>query len=398
MSRRVSSPGRRAWSAQRARAAPRGRRRRRRRARAATPTRSPSCYRSGTVDAVDGRRRAARGRRHRRARDRRSTSVDTVFHLGAQTLVGAAHGARRCSRSSPTSAGTWNVLEACRRHPTLVRRVVVASSDKAYGAQRRRCPTPRTCRSAAASRTRCRSPCADLDHASPTPTPTACRSRSPAAATSTGRGDLNWSRIVPGTIRSLLRGEQPVLRSDGTFVRDYLHVDDVVDAYLALADGLAHGDLDPGEAFNFSDESPLTVLELYEAICGAAGRPGTEPRILDDAPRRDPRPVARTRRRRGPGSAWKARVGLDDGLAATVAWYRELPRCGDRRPRTAWLSTLERTSCAARSLALVTPLPRGRVRAAAVRARRARPCPVSGKVFDDERDAAARRRARSTSG
>src|SRR5262249_19327801 len=97
-----------------------------------------------------------------------------------------------------------------------------------------------------------------------------------------GGGDLNWSRIVPGTIRSLHFGEQPVLRSDGTFLRDYLHVDDVVDAYLALADGLERTEL-RGAAFNFSNEQPLTVREIYDAVCDAAGAHGTEPLVLDAA-------------------------------------------------------------------------------------------------------------------
>jgi CDP-glucose 4,6-dehydratase len=135
-----------------------------------------------------------------------------------------------------------------------------------------------------------------------------------------GPGDLNWSRIVPGTFRSILRDEQPVLRSDGTFLRDYLHVDDVVSAYLALADAAPQN---PGRAYNFSDESPPSVLDLYEACCVAAGVPGLEPKILDQAvgeikDQYLDSSLARSELR------WRAEVTLADGLARTFGWYRDL--------------------------------------------------------------------------
>ncbi len=137
-----------------------------------------------------------------------------------------------------------------------------------------------------------------------------------------GGGDLNWSRIVPGTIRSLLRGETPIIRSDGTFLRDYLHVDDVVDAYLTLADALERDDV-VGKAYNFSDESPLSVLDLYRAICKAVGAGMVEPRVFDRAEGeiRDQYLNAIKARR---DLDWRALVDLEDGLRRTVAWYRDL--------------------------------------------------------------------------
>jgi CDP-glucose 4,6-dehydratase len=245
---------------------------------------------------------------------------NTVFHLGAQTLVGAARRAPLLTLETNVR-GTWNVLEACRRHPDVVSRVVVASSDKAYGEcdslpYREDMPLggrePYEVSKAAAD-------LVTQAYASAYGLPAAIA----RCGNVYGPGDLNWSRIVPGTVRALLLGEQPVLRSDGTYVRDYLYLDDVVDAYVALADGLRGGAIAPGDALNFSDESPLTVLELYEAIGKAAGFPGTDPLILGDAPGELhdqwlSAELARTR------LGWRPRVGLDDGLARTVEWYRAL--------------------------------------------------------------------------
>jgi CDP-glucose 4,6-dehydratase len=136
-----------------------------------------------------------------------------------------------------------------------------------------------------------------------------------------GGGDLNWSRIVPGTIRSLLRGERPVIRSDGTYQRDYLFVGDVVEAYLRLADGLLEGDLS-GEVFNFSDEAPLTVTEMYAAVCEATGFSDVEPLILDDAPG-EIRNQHLSARKAASVLGWRPSVSLHDGLRRTAGWYRE---------------------------------------------------------------------------
>jgi CDP-glucose 4,6-dehydratase len=249
--------------------------------------------------------------------------VDTVFHLGAQTIVGAA-------RRDPVTTfeanvrGTYLLLDACRTAAGAVERIVVASSDKAYGTVGELPYTERT----------------PLDGRGPydvSKTATDLLAQSYAATYDLpvaiarcgnvyGGGDLNWSRIVPGTIRAIVRGEQPVLRSDGSFVRDYLHVDDVVEAYLALAGWLdatrVDGGASDGIAFNFSDESPLTVMEIYDAVCNACGGP-IEPLVLGTAVGEIHDQFLDSSRARAE-LGWKTAVELDDGLARAVEWYRAL--------------------------------------------------------------------------
>lgn len=244
--------------------------------------------------------------------------TETVFHLGAQTLVGSASRSPRATFEANVM-GTWNLLEACRLHPQVVERVVVASSDKAYGSQ----PLPYT-------------ESMPLEGRHPYDVSKSCTDLISTCYAHTygvnvaiarcgniyGPGDLNWSRIVPGTFRSLLRSEQPVLRSDGTFVRDYIHVDDVVSSYVTLADRCRDEGV-RGTGFNFSNEQPLTVLDIYGACCRAAGAPDVEPLILDRADReiRD-QYLDATRARQVLG--WAASVQLEDGLARTFAWYEAL--------------------------------------------------------------------------
>ncbi len=247
--------------------------------------------------------------------------VDTVFHLGAQTLVGPA-------RLDPVETfeanirGTYLLLDACRRAEGAVARVVVASSDKAYGTSESlpyRESTPlRGVQPYEVSKS-----CTDLlaqSYAGTYGLPVAVA----RCGNVYGGGDLNWSRIVPGTLRSLLAGETPVIRSDGTLVRDYLHVSDVVEGYLALARWL---DEDPRvvpdeRAVNFSDESPLSVLALYDAICAVWGErvePDVRALAADEIPAQH-LDATRARTRLG----WKATTGLADGLAEALAWYRDL--------------------------------------------------------------------------
>jgi CDP-glucose 4,6-dehydratase len=180
--------------------------------------------------------------------------TDTVFHLGAQTLVGPAHHAPRATFEA-NIAGTWNLLEACRLHSHLVERVVIASSDKAYGEQQ--LPYTEDMPLEGRHPYEVSKSCTDLI--------STCYAETYGVPVTIARcgniygaGDLNWSRIVPGTFRSLLRGEQPILRSDGTFLRDYIHVDDVVGSYIALAEH-CHEDGVRGKGFNFSNEQPLSV-------------------------------------------------------------------------------------------------------------------------------------------
>jgi CDP-glucose 4,6-dehydratase len=243
--------------------------------------------------------------------------IDTVFHLGAQPIVSTA-----LRNPLPTFEanirGSYHLLEACRVHASLVKRVVVASSDKAYG-------DVETLPYTEDMPVNGRHPydvsksCTDLLAMSYAHT-----YRMPATVARCGNiyggGDLNWSRIVPGTIRSLLRGERPVLRSNGLFTRDYIFVDDVVEAYIALA---AASDREGvrGEAFNFSPEGRVTVLEITHAIQRLMGRADLEPIILDQvrAEIKDQYLDASKAKRL---LAWTPRFTLDAGLAETIAWYR----------------------------------------------------------------------------
>jgi CDP-glucose 4,6-dehydratase len=276
-------------------------------------------YRSGTVASIAVVAGALEdGATVDRAIARHEPAV--VYHLGAQTIVGAA-------RRDPVGTleanvrGTWNVLDACRRMADVVQAVVVASSDKAYGTVDT-LPYTEDLPLAGREPYEASKAAADLvaqmyAHTYGTPVAIA------RCGNIYGPGDLNWSRIVPGTVRSLLRGEQPVIRSDGTFVRDYLHVDDVVSGYRALADALTNGTIGRGEGWNFSDESPRTVMEIYEAVCVAADAPGTEPAVLGRAPGEihdQWLSAAKARAELG----WKAAVDLPDGLRRTVDWYRAL--------------------------------------------------------------------------
>jgi CDP-glucose 4,6-dehydratase len=244
--------------------------------------------------------------------------VDTVFHLGAQTLVGPAHRAPLVTWEANVR-GTYNLLEACRRLSDSVRRVVVASSDKAYGETD---TLPYTEESPLAARHpyEVSKACADLiaqsyHHAYALPVAIA------RCGNVYGGGDLNWSRIVPGTIRSLLREERPVLRSDGTFVRDYLFVRDAAAAYLLLAERLEDDGVS-GRAFNFSDESPRTVLELVEAIGRRLGRGSLAP-VVQDAAVGEIHDQALSAARARSVLGWAPRYDLDAGLDETIAWYRE---------------------------------------------------------------------------
>lgn len=246
--------------------------------------------------------------------------IEVVFHLGAQTIVGTAHRSPRQTFEANIQ-GTWNVLEAARLLPDLVRAVVVASSDKAYG-RHDVLPYREDGALAGVAPYEVSKSCTDLiarSYALTYETPVTIA----RCGNIYGGGDLNWSRIVPGTIRSLFRGETPVLRSDGTFRRDYVYVEDVVDAYLSLGEHLVDGRIHTGDAYNFSDERPMTVMEIYDAVCESCGRAGTVPSVLDTAADEihdQFLDAGKAREELG----WRITHGLDDGLRRTVQWYREL--------------------------------------------------------------------------
>ena len=242
--------------------------------------------------------------------------VDSIFHLGAQPIVGAADRAPRHTFESNIQ-GTWNLLDACRVLSPLVKRIVVASSDKAYGTQPI-LPYTEDMSMNGDHPYEVSKSCTDListTYARTYGTPVTIA----RCGNIYGGGDLNWNRIVPGTFRSLMRNEQPVLRSDGTFVRDYLHVDDIVSAYLLLGESTDNVEFH-GQGFNFSDESPLTVMKIYNAICEAAGRAGTEPLILNAASSEiKDQYLDSTKAHNVLG--WRASVTLEEGLKKSFDWY-----------------------------------------------------------------------------
>jgi CDP-glucose 4,6-dehydratase len=250
--------------------------------------------------------------------------IDTVFHLGAQTIVGAAHRAPLVTFEANVR-GTYNLLDICRCHPSLVRRIVVASSDKAYGEQE----LPYTEDTPLAGRHpyEVSKSCADLiaqcyHHTYRVPVAIA------RCGNIFGGGDLNWSRIVPGTIRDFLEGARPVIRSDGTFLRDYIYVKDAVAAFLLLAEALDRPEV-AGQAFNFSDESPRSVLQIVGALQRLMGCEHLEPDIRNQAVGEIPHQHLSAARARSV-LGWTPRFGLEAALSETVEWYRAFVRSSRR--------------------------------------------------------------------
>ena len=242
--------------------------------------------------------------------------IATVFHLAAQTTVGVAN-RNPISTLDTNIRGTWAVLEACRRTPT-VQQVVTASSDKAYGDQetlpyREDAPVlGRHPYDASKS-------CADLLSQMYAKT-----YRLPVCVTRCGNfyggGDLNWNRLVPGTIRSVLRNERPIIRSDGHFTRDYLYVEDGARAYIVLAEQLAAKPKLAGEVFNFSYERRMTVLELVDKLLEVMGS-DLKPDVRNEASNeiRD-QYLDATKAKTTLG--WAPAFTLDASLRGTVDWYK----------------------------------------------------------------------------
>jgi CDP-glucose 4,6-dehydratase len=243
--------------------------------------------------------------------------IDAVFHLGAQTIV--EHAVRDPANTMRSNVeGTWEVLDACRRsgRPT---RIVVASSDKAYGTQPE-LPYREHHPLAGRHPYDVSKSCTDLIAQS-----YAWTYDLPVVITRCGNlyggGDLNYSRLVPGTIRSALTGERPVLRSDGTLIRDYLFVEDAAEAYIELAER-AHEPGIRGEAWNYSNELQLSAVDMTRRVLAACGRTDLEPDIRGETLHEIAHQylsAAKVRERLG----WRPTYGLDEGLRRTVAWYRD---------------------------------------------------------------------------
>ena len=243
--------------------------------------------------------------------------VATVFHLAAQTIVGIAN-RNPVSTFEANIQGTWALLEACRRSPA-VKQVVMASSDKAYGDQEH-LPYDESTPLQGTHPYDVSKSCADLiAHAY------AVSYKLPVAITRCGNfyggGDLNWNRIVPGTIRSVLRGQRPVIRSDGTFIRDYFYVEDGANAYVTLAEALATRPELRGEAYNFSNEIQVTVLDLVRKILRAMGS-DLEPDVRNEASNEIIHQYLSAAKARN-DLGWSPLFDLDGALAATIAWYKE---------------------------------------------------------------------------
>lgn len=243
--------------------------------------------------------------------------IDTVIHLAAQTIVGIAN-RNPVSTFETNVQGTWTLLEACRRSSS-VKQIVVASSDKAYGDQPQ-LPYDENTPLQGQHPYDVSKSCADLiAHTY------ALSFETPVVITRCGNfyggGDLNWNRIVPGTIRSVHRGQCPVIRSDGSYIRDYFYVEDGAAAYMLLAEQLAARHEFRGEAFNFSNEVQVTVLELVQRILALMSS-DLMPDVRNEATneiRHQYLSAAKARERLG----WHPSFTLDEGLQRTIEWYRK---------------------------------------------------------------------------
>jgi len=243
--------------------------------------------------------------------------IETVIHLAAQTIVGIAN-RNPVSTFETNVRGSWSLLEACRRSPA-VKQIVVASSDKAYG-DHEELPYHEDAPLIGRHPYDVSKSCADLITQAYAKT-----YNLPVAITRCGNfyggGDLNWNRLVPGTIRSVLRAERPVIRSDGKYVRDYFYAEDGAAANMLLVEKLAENPELRGEAFNFSNENQVTVVDLVGKLLSLM-QSDLQPDIRNEATNEIPHQYLSAEKARRQLN-WKPLFTMDQGLRRTIDWYRE---------------------------------------------------------------------------
>jgi len=243
--------------------------------------------------------------------------IDVVFHLAAQTIVEIAN-RNPLSTFESNIRGTWNLLEACRRNSN-VKRIIIASSDKAYGSQKK-LPYDEGLPLKGNHPYDVSKSCADLIAYTyyNTYNLPVCITR---CGNFYGGGDMNFNRIIPGTIRSVIYNERPVIRSDGSFIRDYIYIKDAVSAYILLAERMEDEKIH-GNAFNFSSEIQITVLDLTKKILSLMGKEDLRPVIKNEA-ENEIRHQYLSSRKAKEILGWYPEYSLDKGLNETIAWYQE---------------------------------------------------------------------------
>jgi len=254
------------------------------------------------------------------ARTLNEYKIETVFHLGAQTIVETANDSPLSTFNS-NIRGTWNILEAC-RNSKHVKSIVIASSDKAYGSSSK-LPYTEDMPLAGSHPYDVSKSCSDLIAQSFAKTygmPVGIA----RCGNIFGGNDLNFNRIVPGTIKSLLNGERPIIRSDGTFKRDYIYVKDVVDSYAVIAENLQRKDVS-GQSFNFGNDRPVAVIEIVKIIQKMMGKESLKPVIRNKAKGEIKDQYLNSRKARKI-LRWKPKYTIEEGMKETIEWYRSFFR------------------------------------------------------------------------